>query len=158
MGLHRYETSNEVTTKERLSLDEQRSSVHLPKTRTKILNAEDYAPWIHRYFIAASRAKNTLVIVEERHRVTAPFLEHLKDSRLKSAPALTPLPEARGLSTNWEAMARKQSELGHTHIVEAIQERQCLVSSAGGKEVTLSGKDKRNAPSRFTKEKKGERR
>ena len=143
------------TTKDRLSLDEQKSSVHLPKTKTKILNAEDYAPWIHRYFIAASRAKNTLVIVEERDRVTALFLEHLKDSRLKSAPALTPLPEARGLSTNWEAMARKQSELGHTHIVEAIQERQCLVSSAGGKEVALSGKESAMLPPVLPKKKKG---
>ncbi len=78
---------------------------------------QELAPWFNTLYTAYTRAKHTLLIVEETTRHDA-LLNRIKQAITTDATIIKP-----ELSGDWHAEIRRQQNLGHAEIVERIKQQ-----------------------------------
>jgi hypothetical protein len=78
---------------------------------------QELAPWFNTLYTAYTRAKHTLLIVEETTRHDA-LLNRIKQAITTDATIIKP-----ELSGDWHAEIRRQQNLGHAEIVEQIKKQ-----------------------------------
>ena len=102
--------------KPRCTDEHAKASTSLPKDK-HAKSHHAYASWLNAYYIACSRAINRLVIVEEKTHHNAFFW----DAHRVLKPSTVEIPAS--LESDWDAMAKRQSELGNEAIAQRIHQQ-----------------------------------
>jgi ankyrin repeat protein len=89
----------------------QSAPVNLPKDKSTQPDT-DIQTWINKFYVACSRAKNTLVIMQTLTSKQQPILSGFRDSGAIQSVAL---------ETDWNAAKNTQIKLGYTEVAKRIE-------------------------------------